>query len=104
MRPLVLLPVALVLFAAGEVTNGSFSSVSNLTALGAVIATLWWLLTRTIPGQQKVFQETLDKMAQRWDEREQKRDAENKAMTEALQTMQAVCAQAQQAMRDNRTL
>ena len=80
------------LFAAGEVTEGPLSWISNLTGLGAALGTLWWLLTRTIPGQQQTFTKTLDAMADRWEAREAKRDAAADKVADAVTKLGENCA------------
>lgn len=105
---LVLLGMSFSGFVMGQTnaTDGWLKDTANLSAVGALITALGFLLKIYIPArdvaaaeQQKGFTATLDKMADRHSEWEKVRHEDSETLHATLMMMTKNCAEAQAAMR-----
>lgn len=97
-----LIPFSWAVMAAGDTITAtpSITSISQLGALGVLSWTVWHLLTRTIPNQQKAsseqWKELVASQSGNMDRMEQLEQARGKAIQTAVTHMQqqvAMCAE-----------
>jgi len=93
MRVLFLLATSATLIGVGDVTDMPFANYAIQGGAFAVLVwVLWYLLTKTLPGQRKEFTAVLDALAKRQDKWEADRRADSVKLNETLCDMTRHCA------------